>query len=178
MHRGGPAHLGLNPGPAPKGTLFRSWRFDSGGELYSSPAISGDKLVIGSKSGFLYGLNAVTGEQVWSRDLGEYIVRSTPAILEDVVYLNNGYQSLALALDDGSTLWTTDVSFTGNTSPTVVNRKVYVASQNGAVLALNARTGEQLWHMQLEGLVFRLAYGRRRPRTDRHRPGQGLRARP
>jgi eukaryotic-like serine/threonine-protein kinase len=154
MHRGGAAHLGVNPGPAPKGTLFRSWRFDTGGELYSSPAVSGDWLVVGSKSGFLYGLNATTGEQVWSRDLGQYIVRSTPAILEDIVYVNNGYQSLALSLDDGSTLWTVDVSFTGNTSPTVENKTVYVASQNGAILALDARTGEQRWRMQLEGLIF------------------------
>lgn len=154
MHRGGPAHLGVNPGPPPKGTLFRSWRFDTGGELYSSPAISDDWLVIGSKSGFLYGLNATTGDQVWSRDLGQYIVRSTPAILDDVVYVNNGYQSLALALGDGSTLWTANVSFTGNTSPTVDNDTVYVASQNGAILALDPRTGDQRWRMQLDGLIF------------------------
>jgi outer membrane protein assembly factor BamB len=154
MHRGGPAHAGANPGPAPKTGLYRSWRFDTGGELYSSPAIAGDMLVIGSKSGFLYGLNAVTGEEIWSRDLGQYIVRSTPAIQENVVFVNNGYQSLALSLKDGATLWTVDVSFTGNTSPTIVNTTVYVASQNGALYALDSRTGEQRWRMQLEGIVF------------------------
>jgi eukaryotic-like serine/threonine-protein kinase len=170
MHRGGPAHLGVNPGPAPTGTLFRSWRFDTGGELYSSPAISGDMLVIGSKSGFLYGLNAITGDQVWSRDLGQYIVRSTPAIQENVVYINNGYQTLALSLDDGSTLWTVDVSFTGNTSPTIANRTVYIASQNGAILALDARTGDEAWQLNLEGLIFgspTVADGRLFVATDR-----------
>jgi outer membrane protein assembly factor BamB len=154
MHRGSPAHLGVNPGPAPHGDLYRSWRFDTGGELYSSPAVDGDMLVIGSKSGFLYGLNAVTGEQIWSRDLGQYIVRSTPAIQDGVVYVNNGYQSLALSLGDGSTIWKVDVSFTGNTSPTVANTTVYVASQNGALVALDTRTGERKWHIQLDGLVF------------------------
>ena len=154
MHRGGPAHLGVNPGPAPEGTLFRSWRFDTGGELYSAPSVSGDMLVIGSKSGFLYGLNAVTGEQVWSRDLGQYIVRSSPAIQDDIVYINNGYQTLALSLADGATLWTAEVSFTGNSSPTIANTTVYIASQSGALYALDSRTGEQRWRLQLDGLVF------------------------
>jgi outer membrane protein assembly factor BamB len=154
VHRGGPDHLGINPGPAPTGTLYRSWRFDTGGELYSSPAISGDILVIGSKSGFLYGLNAITGEQIWSRDLGQYIVRSSPAIQDGVVYINNGYQSLALSLEDGSTIWTVDVSFTGNSSPTVSNSTVFVVSQNGSLYSLDSRTGKQRWRLQLEGLIF------------------------
>jgi len=154
MQRGGPAHPGVNPGPAPSGTLFRSWRFDTGGELYSSPAVTRDMLVIGSKSGFLYGLNPVTGDQIWSRDLGQYIVRSTPAIQDDIVYVNNGYQTLALSLKDGSTIWTTDISFAGNTSPTVDNTLVYVASQNGALQALDVSTGKQRWRVQLEGLIF------------------------
>jgi outer membrane protein assembly factor BamB len=154
MQRGGPAHLGVNPGPAPTGSLYRSWRFNTGGELYSSPAVAEDMLVIGSKSGFLYGLNAVSGEQVWSRDLGQYIVRSTPAIQDGVVFVNNGYQTLALSLKDGSTIWTTDISFAGNTSPTVDNTTVYVASQSGAVSALDAQTGKQRWRAQLQGLIF------------------------
>ena len=154
MHRGGPAHLGRNPGPAPSGTLYRAWRFDSGGELYSSPAILGDTLVIGSKSGFLYALNSVTGDMLWSRDLGEYIVRATPAIDGNTVYLNNGYQVLALALTDGTTLWDTEVSFTGSTSPTVVKGKVIVSGQGGSVYAFDSANGKQLWHIQTDGLLF------------------------
>jgi outer membrane protein assembly factor BamB len=154
MHRGGPAHLGRNPGPAPAGTLYRAWRFDSGGELYSSPAISGDTLIVGSKSGFLYALNSLTGDLIWSRDLGEYIVRATPAIDGNTVYLNNGYQVLALALTDGTTLWDTEVSFTGSTSPTVVKGKVIVTGQGGGVYAFEGTTGKQLWHIQTDGLLF------------------------
>jgi len=154
MHRGGPAHLGRNPGPAPTGSLYRAWRFDSGGELYSSPAISGDTLVIGSKSGFLYALNSITGDLLWSRDLGEYIVRATPAIDGDTVYLNNGYQVLALSLSNGTTLWDTEVAFTGSTSPTVINGRVIVASQGGGVYAFDGANGEQAWHIQIDGLLF------------------------
>ena len=56
MNRGGPEHRAINVGPAPTGSLYRSWRLDTGGELYSSPSISNNMLVVGSKSGFLYGV--------------------------------------------------------------------------------------------------------------------------
>ena len=154
MHRGGPAHLGLNPGPSPAGSLFRSWRFDTGGELYSSPAVSGNTLIIGSKSGFLYALNATTGESIWTRDLGQYIVRSSPAISDKSIVINNGYQVIALSIDDGSTLWTQDISFAGDTSPTIAGASVYIASQGGAVYSLALATGEQKWHIQIDGLLF------------------------
>ena len=154
MHRGGPEHRGVNAGPAPTGSLFRAWRFDTGGELYSSPAISGNTLVIGSKSGFLYGLDATTGAELWSRDLGQYIVRSTPAIQGETVVVNNGYEVVALGLADGTSLWTADISFAGNTSPTIVDRMVYIASQNGSLYALDLRTGEQRWRIQIDGLIF------------------------
>lgn len=154
MHRGGPAHLGTNPGPSPAGSLFRSWRFDTGGELYSSPAVSGNILIVGSKSGFLYALNATTGESLWARDLGQYIVRSSPALSDKTIVINNGYQVIALSIDDGSTLWSQDISFAGDTSPTIAGSSVYIASQSGAVYSLALSTGEQEWHIQIDGLLF------------------------
>ncbi|HQY30846.1 MAG TPA: PQQ-binding-like beta-propeller repeat protein [Thermomicrobiales bacterium] len=154
MHRGGAAHLGVTSGPAPSGNIYRSWRFDTGGELYSSPAISGNQLIIGSKSGFLYALDATNGTELWSRDIGEYIVRSTPAIADDVLFINDGYLVLALSMKDGTTLWTADVPFTGSTSPTYVDGLVYIASQNGRIAALDAATGVAKWTVQVDGLIF------------------------
>ena len=61
---------------------------------------------MGSKSGYLYGLDATTGNQLWAREIGEYIVRSTPAIDGKAVFINNGYSVLALSIEDGTTLWT------------------------------------------------------------------------
>jgi len=154
MNRGGPEHRAINAGPAPTGSLYRSWRLDTGGELYSSPSISNNTLVVGSKSGFLYGVDATTGNQLWSRDIGEYIVRSTPAIDDKSVYINNGYSVLALSLADGSTLWSATVSFTGNTSPTVIDGTVYIAGQNGEIHAFDAITGAERWHSVVDGLIF------------------------
>ena len=154
MNRGGPAHQGVTSGPAPQTGLYRSWRFDTGGELYSSPAISSNILIVGSKSGYLYALDATTGNQLWAKEIGEYIVRSTPAINGKAVFINNGYSVLALSIEDGTTLWTASVSFTGSTSPTVVDGVVYVASQNGAIYAFDAATGTVNWQSIVDGLIF------------------------
>ena len=154
MNRGGPEHRGTTAGPAPISDLYRSWRFDTGGELYSSPAIADNLLVVGSKSGFLYGLDATTGAQKWSRDIGEYIVRSTPAIDGKTIYINDGYAILALSTTDGTTIWQQTVSFTGSTSPTVVDGVVYVASQSGMIYALDGKTGDARWQLPVDGLLF------------------------
>ncbi len=154
MNRGGPAHQGVTIGPAPETGLYRSWRFDTGGELYSSPALSQNTLVVGSKSGYLYGLDATTGNQIWSREIGEYIVRSTPAITDTMIVINNGYTVLAVSLEDGSDLWSQSVSFTGSTSPTIVDDVVYIVSQNGSIYALDVATGAVNWKSQTDGLIF------------------------
>lgn len=154
MHRGGPDHLGANPGPVPTGRLYRDWRFDSGGELYSSPAIADGMLYIGSKSGFLYAIDAETGVERWHVDLGQYIVRSSPAIAGDRIYVTNGYELIALARDTGERLWSQPISFAGTTSPTLFGNLIFVAGQLGGVYAFNQETGEQRWHIQTTGLLF------------------------
>ena len=154
MHRGGPDHLGTNPGPVPTGRLFRDWRFDSGGELYSSPAVADGVLYIGSKSGFLYAIDTETGADKWHVDLGQYIVRSSPAIGGDRIYVTNGYALIALDRATGKEVWSQSISFAGTTSPTLHGNLVFVAGQSGGVYAFNQETGEQRWHIQTTGLLF------------------------
>lgn len=154
MHRGGPEHLGANPGPVPTGRLFRDWRFDSGGELYSSPAVADRVLYVGSKSGFLYAIDAGTGDERWHVDLGQYIVRSSPAIAGDRIYVTNGYELIALDRATGERAWAQPISFAGTTSPTLFGNMVFVAGQLGGVYAFNRETGEQRWHIQTTGLLF------------------------
>ena len=154
MYRGGPEHTGEFPGPVPESPLYRLWRFDSGGELYSSPAIAQNRLFIGSKSGFLYALDATTGDELWSVDLGQYIVRSTPALWRDRVYVTDGYELIALDAASGQEVWTKSISFSGTTSPTIWGNSIFVAGQLGGVYAFDVETGEQRWHIQVNGLVF------------------------
>jgi hypothetical protein len=80
VYRGDTQHTGVQPGPNPDGAPTLAWRFDTGGEIYSSPVIADSRLFVASKSGNLFALDALTGAELWRFQLSDYVVRSTPAI--------------------------------------------------------------------------------------------------
>lgn len=154
MFGGGPEHTGQQPGPGPTGRPVLLWRVDTGGELYSTPAVVDGALYLGTKSGFMSSLDAATGKERWRSDLGGYIVRSSPAVVDDTVYAGAGYALFALDAATGEERWRLPTRFAGSASPVVVDGNVYAATQEGHVYAADARTGHELWHIQLDGLVF------------------------
>jgi eukaryotic-like serine/threonine-protein kinase len=154
MYRGDPAHTGQQPGPAPAGQPAVAWRFETGGEVYASPAIADGVIYLTSKSGFLYAVDAGTGEQRWRYQLGDYVVRSSPAIVDGVVYVGGGFNLFAIDATTGQERWRFAMRYAGGASPTVVDGVVYVTSQEGFVYAVDARTGKERWNVQTEGLIF------------------------
>ena len=66
------------------------WEFETGGDVYSSPAIGSDGTVyFGSLDNKLYALNGKTGIKLWEFETGGW-VRSSPAIGSDgTVYVGS-----------------------------------------------------------------------------------------
>ena len=154
MYRSDPAHTGQQPGPPPSGQPSLAWRFDTGGEVYASPAVAGGIVYVTSKSGFLYAVDAGTGEQRWRVQLGDYVVRSSPAVVDGVVYVGGGFHLIAVDAATGQERWRFPMRYAGQASPTVVGGTIYVASQEGFLYAVDARSGAERWHIQTEGLIF------------------------
>ncbi|HEY8446035.1 MAG TPA: PQQ-binding-like beta-propeller repeat protein [Thermomicrobiales bacterium] len=154
MFRGGPTHTGLQPGPGPSGTPYRKWRFDTGGEVRSSPAVAEGLVFVGSQSGLLHAIEVETGRPRWSFDLGGYPVRSSPAVVDGTVYIGSGYALYALDAKTGEVRWRFGMRYAGESSPTVADGVVYVASKEALVYAIDATTGDEKWHFQTEGLIF------------------------
>jgi len=154
MYRGDPAHTGQQPGPGPAAQPTVAWRFETGGEVYASPAIADGVIYLTSKSGFLYAVDASTGEQRWRYQLGDYVVRSSPAIVDGVVYVGGGFNLFAVDAASGQERWRFAMRYAGGASPTVVDGVVYVTSQEGFIYAVDARTGAERWNIQTEGLIF------------------------
>lgn len=77
------------------GTLFalgaetgeESWRFETAGASYSTPAVVNDTVYFGSQDGRLYALNKSTGEEVWSYKTEGEVASPT---------INDGLSTLAL----------------------------------------------------------------------------------
>ncbi|MEM6613785.1 MAG: PQQ-binding-like beta-propeller repeat protein, partial [Cyanobacteria bacterium P01_C01_bin.72] len=60
---------------------------------YSSPAVSNDVIFVGSGNGYLYAINALSGEVIWSFKTTKNKPLTTPAVGKDIVavYSRDGY---------------------------------------------------------------------------------------
>lgn len=154
MYRGGPGHDGQLTGPPPAGAPRLAWRFDTGGEVYSSPAIADGLLFVAGKDGILYALDAASGAERWRYQISAYVTRSSPAVVDGTVYIGGGFGVHALDAATGQQRWSVPIKYAGQASPTVAGGLVIVTSQEGWIYALDAGTGEGAWRTATDGLVF------------------------
>lgn len=148
------AHTFRQPGPAPTANPAIAWRFDSGGEIYSAPALADGTLYFTSKSGALYAVDATTGKQRWVARLGDYVVRSSPAVDHGTVYVGSGFNLYAFDAATGKERWRFAMHYAGQSSPVVVGNQVFIGSQEGYLYAVDAGTGKANWQVNTDGLVF------------------------
>ena len=139
--------------------LTKSWSFDTGGEVASSPAVVGGTLYIGSADKKVYALNATTGVKIWSyATLGE--VRSSPTVVGGVVYVGSNDDKLyALNASTGTKIWS--AATTGDiatSSPLVVGGTVFIGSRDGFFYAFNTSNGSLKWQVNTWSVWQSAAY--------------------
>jgi len=155
------------PSPAQVGSLSKAWTFTSStGDFTGTPVVVNGILVAGNNAGWVYGLDAVTGTLLWSRNVGSP-VNGTAAI--DVkapggaaVYVPvaqvGGPRLVALSLGSGARRWDTVLTNQPSSSvfgsPVYWNGTVYMGTSGpnnddstarGSVVAVNERTGRVRW---------------------------------
>ncbi len=69
------------------GKLGLKWRYTTGLNVFSSPAVANEVVYVGSEDGHLYALNAKTGAKLWS--YATNFVDSSPAVANGVVYFGS-----------------------------------------------------------------------------------------
>lgn len=142
------------------------WLSDKVGLGYSGFAVVGDTLyTLGAddENESVIAVNVADGSVKWSTPIGERLKngwgdgpRSTPTIDGDRLYALSGRGALAcLNLADGSEVWKVEMKdFGGKTpnwgyceSPLIDGEKCLCTpgGSDGAILALNKTTGEQIW---------------------------------
>jgi outer membrane protein assembly factor BamB len=122
------------------------WTADQADSFYSSPAVAGSVVYIGSDStSNLYAVSASSGAKTWTYALGG-TTRSSPVVVNGVVYIGcNDNKVYAINASTGGLGWTYTTGGAVASSPAVVDGVLYVGSLDGKLYALDATTGALLW---------------------------------
>jgi outer membrane protein assembly factor BamB len=133
--------------PSNVSSLGVRWRYSTGGNVYSSPAIVDGVAYVGvvNSNGGVYALQANTGALLWTYP-NAVGVPGSPAVSGGVVYAcsADGYVS-ALDARTGALKWKYGTIGFNDTGLTVANGVVYAGSDDSNVYALDAETGALRW---------------------------------
>ena len=123
-------------------------------------------------SGYIAGTSpALKGEIVQTYDLG-VATRSSPAIVEGVVYIGGDFKVTAFDGNDGEPKWETPTAGPVHGTPAVAGQNLYVPLQDKRLLALDLKSGAIRWEFDSDspligsvavdgGIVYAAAQGRK-----------------
>lgn len=139
----------VSPGPCSNNTI---WTCSTGGIIYSSPAVAGGKVYIGSLDGKVYAVDAETGAPLWNFTTGNWI-GSSPAVDGGRVFVSSCDGKLyALNANSGSLLWNCTTGG-GISSPAVVDGVVFVGALDHNLYAVDAANGTILWNYTAASII-------------------------
>ena len=129
------------------------WRNSLGGKGgRSTPAISGDRIFVGSCVGDLYCVNASDGKTIWYEaieiDPAWYMTGDSPLVYEDKVFISSFSDGTLYAFDfNGSKLWniTTGGGIGSYTSPAASDGRIFFAGGDPALYCVNISDHSVLW---------------------------------
>lgn len=109
-------------------------------EIFTTPAVSPDWVVVGGEDAYLYALDKASGNLAWKREMAD--TPSSAVIAGDRVVVTADGALHVLALKDGAVLWSAPV---GDylSGPAVVDGLVLVGSDDGVVTAFRSTHGAE-----------------------------------
>ena len=145
-----------SPGFRLRPPFHKRWQFGARNLVEFPPVIAYGRLYFSNNSGVLYAVNARTGKRAWRYRSGRCVAAS-PAVSGRLVYqafMNRppcnaegdelDGEIVAFYAGSGKVRWRRRLG-PSETSPLVVNGRLYVGDWRGNVYALKANTGNLLW---------------------------------
>jgi outer membrane protein assembly factor BamB len=114
------------------------WATATGGNVFSSPAVYGNTVFVGSEDHKLYALDAGTGALLWSAPTGD-LIQSSPAVSDGLVYVGSFDGGIyAFDMATGTLAWKSGTNGPIFASPAVANGVLFVLSNDGYLYAYDA----------------------------------------
>ena len=125
------------------------WQFETGEQIWATPAIDGDTLYIGTFNKKLYAIDTATGEEKWQQPFeAQGPIISTPLVDDGIVYFGSFDRHIyALDAASGELIWQFPET-EGNgenipqkwfwASPVIYNNTIYAVNMDGRVYILDA----------------------------------------
>lgn len=131
------------------------WRTSILNGIEASGVLHKGRLLVGASDGQFYSIDPLTGAQQWSFPTRIENI-SEPVVAENLVIFLSGANTLyALDLETGKQVWlynrqdTQAISVRGGSKPAFSDGQIYAGFSDGAVVALNAKSGSVKWERQL-----------------------------
>ncbi len=148
--------------------IQRQWKSKVGNGLGKKyirlqPVVAADRIVAADAYGAVAALDRFSGKTIWQQKIGDaeriasglnrFLDRSDSAFVSGGVGVGEGLvlvgttggEVVALALSDGIEQWRAFVGSEIGASPVAAQGRVFAQTIDGALIALDATTGEQLW---------------------------------
>lgn len=134
-------------------TREQRWTADIGGSTSSTPAVAGDRVIVGSNDGHVYAFSASGGTESWKVATGGPVL-APPVVADGVVYVGSrGRVVVALDAVSGAELWRSEVGAPVHGAVAVAADRVFVGTTTGTVLALRRDDGSPLSTSTIVGRV-------------------------
>ncbi len=158
MFRGGQSLLGTAAGSLPD-SLQLLWKFKTGAEIKSSPAIDKGLVFIGSADANVYAIDLENGHQVWAYPTGD-AVEATPCVVDGDVFVGSSDNFLyALDANTGELKfkYETDSQILGaanwTRSPDGRRTRILVGSYDNILHCLDSANGQVLWKYETDNYI-------------------------
>jgi outer membrane protein assembly factor BamB len=149
-------HTGVYPEAVNMHNFGLLWKYTTGGDVLSSPAVVNDIVYISSSlfDTRVYALNATEGNEIWNYTVAGNHMLSSPAIANSIAYIGSSdYNVYALNATGGNRIWNYTTGNYVYSSPAVVNDIVYIGCDDYSIYALNATNGSLIWRYITEGII-------------------------
>jgi outer membrane protein assembly factor BamB len=143
--------------------LLWTFRLPEKGSIVAAPLVAGDRIIVAAAHdnvfrpyGTVYCLKRDTGEVVWKFNDGKRMkqIASSPCLADGKVYLGEGFHQdsncrvFCLDVATGEKVWTFPTGSHTESSPVVVDGRVYFGAGDDGMYCVEAATGKKIWQFK------------------------------